>query len=619
MADGGITFGVLGPLEVERDGEQLSLGGAKQRAVLAVLLLRAGEVVSLDRLIDEIWGSDPPPSAPHTVESYISRLRQLLNGSGPLIVRRGAGYAIDLQGARLDAFEFVELHESAALATALDEHASVTELTSAALVIWRGPALADVALASAGRAEAERFEELRLRTHEMHLDAELALGHHEQVVGELQALVAQNPFRERFVAQLMLTLYRAGRHAEALDVYERTRRRLDDDLGLQPSTELQQLSGQIVRQDLLLSRAAKSLAAESSASRTGRRRPVAVLVAAAFVGLALVLSASGGAVTAEQEAPNAKRITLVLTESPADFGNTAHLVEVQFRSGDALYDSETTTAVVDPRNPREDIGRIVQSVRADGVGVVVALGRGPSAQALANVVRGLPQTRFVFLDASLSELSLVGVPNAAAVGFAMDDVLLLGGYASGLIPTMDRSARRIDRVSIVAAAADERTAKLVAGFEKGLSETNAAATVSVDYSHELDDPTACEQLANARIDEGADLIVALSGRCGLGAVEVARYRRVWAIGTEEDGVQTVEGGPVLPHVIMAPNIDWSVATSFVVRRLAEGSLPMAKDTVLGIEDNYVTGPGFGKTVSEAIASATVRRCSQLRTSRHRDI
>ncbi len=619
MTSDGVEFRVLGPLEVASGGELLALGGAKQRAVLAVLLLRAGEVVPLERLIDEVWGSDPPPSAGHTVESYVSRLRQLLNGSGPIISRRGLGYSIDLHGAPLDALSFAELQENATLASAFDEPANVLELTSAALAMWRGPALADIALASAGRAEAERLEELRLRTYELRFDAELALGHHERVVGELQALVAQNPYRERFVAQFMLALYRSGRHAEALDAYERTRRRLDDDLGLQPSAELQQLSGQIVRQDPLLRRPTPSapVATRPSVPRA-KRRPAVLVAAAVAVGASLVLAASGGAVTPDRAVPDAHRLALVLPESVTD-GVAARRLEIAVETQAFLNDLETHVVRVDPRAPQEGTASLVALLRNEGVGLVVALGHGADAQAVAKVVRGEPETRFLFFDASLSNLSLDGVPNAAAIRFAEADALLLAGYASGLMPTMDGSARRIDRVSIVAAEPDVRTARLVAGFTRGLRETSPNATVSVDYSHSLDDPTACEHHANRRIDQGADVVVALSGRCGLGAVEVAKYRRVWAIGAEEDGIQMVEGGPASPHVLMAPNKDWSAAAGFAARSLVEASLPMGLDTVLGIEDDYAIGPGMGDAVPEAIASLVIDRCSKLRRTRHRDI
>src|SRR3990172_12586174 len=169
VARDGIEFRVLGPLEVASGSEQIALGGAKQRAVLAVLLLRAGEVVPVDRLVDEVWGADPPPSAAHTLESYVSRLRQLLNGHGPMLVRRGSGYAIELGDARVDAQAFVDLQERAALAAAMDDQAGVVELTAGALALWRAPALADVALASAGRAEAERLRRGPPPTHALAL------------------------------------------------------------------------------------------------------------------------------------------------------------------------------------------------------------------------------------------------------------------------------------------------------------------------------------------------------------------------------------------------------------------------------------------------------------------
>ena len=213
---------------------EFRLGGAKQRALLAVLLLRADEVVSVERLIDEVWGDTPPPSAAHSLEAYVSRLRQLFNGHGPSLARRGAGYSLELGGSLLDVRRFTELLDDVSHAIGAGDEARVSKLAAEALALWRGPALADIALASAGRAEAERLEELRLRTLEQRVEAELALGRHEELVGELQALVGQNPYRERFVGQLMLALYRSGRAAGALQVYEKTRGALDEDLGLQP-------------------------------------------------------------------------------------------------------------------------------------------------------------------------------------------------------------------------------------------------------------------------------------------------------------------------------------------------------------------------------------------------
>jgi DNA-binding SARP family transcriptional activator len=427
------------------EGVPVLLGGAKQRAVLAVLLLRAGEVVPIGRLVDEVWGDDPPPSAAHSLESYVSRLRQLFNGHGPVLLRRGAGYVIELGDAILDARGFVDLQERAGLAAAMDEHADVVELTAAALGMWRGPALADVALASAGRAEAERLEELRLRAYELRFDAELALGHHERAVGELQALVAQNPYRERFVAQLMLALYRAGRHAEALDVYEQTRRRLDEDLGLQPSADLQQLSGQIVRQDPLLRRPTSSPTVARRTSVAPAPRRLTVLVSAgALVTAALVLTASGGAAIREHVTPTAQRLAVVLPGSPTSMDRATDGLMTAVDSSEILYELETQTASVDPRAPESDVDAVAARIRSGGVGLVVVQGDGPGARALAGVVRSLPETRFVFIDASLRELSLEGVPNAAAIRFAMEDVLFLAGYLSGLVPTLDGSARRVD-------------------------------------------------------------------------------------------------------------------------------------------------------------------------------
>ncbi len=614
MTTGGMEFRVLGPLELRLGGEALALGGGKQRAVLAVLLLRADEVVPVERLVDEVWGDDPPPSAAHTLESYVSRLRQLFNGHGPRLVRRGAGYALELGNATLDARGFVELQERASLAGAMDEHADVVELTAAGLAMWRGPALADVALASAGRGEADRLEELRLRTYELRFDAELALGRQAQAIGELQKLVAQNPYRERFVAQLMLALYRCGRHAEALEVYEQTRRRLDDDLGLQPSSDLQQLSGQIVRQDPVLQRSARTatVARRPSVTSTSRRAPI-VVAAGAAVALALALTASGGAAVPDRVTPTSEKLALVLPGSADRLGVAGEGLATAIDSSEILYTPETHTAFVDPNAPESDINALAVRIRKEGVGLVVALGDGPAARALARVVRQMPETRFVFIDASVSELSLAGVANAAAIGFSDEDVLQLAGYLSGLVPTMDGSARRVDAVSVVAGEATRDTTRLIAGFRRGIAATRPGLKVRVDYSHELEDPTACEDLANRQIDGGSDVVVALAGRCGLGALAVARFRGVWGVGAAEDGVNLTD------HVLMATEKEWTTATLLAIERLQKGTLAMGRDTVLGLEDDYAVGLWFSNRVSEHDASAMIRRCSQIRASRHEDL
>ena len=178
-----------------------------------------------------------------------------------------------------------------------------------------------------------------------------------------------------------------------------------------------------------------------------------LVAAAAIVGSTLVLTASGGAAVPDQVSPTAERLVLVLPESPTP-GVAARGLSTAVDSGEILYDLETQVAYVDPRGPQTGVDSVVARIRNGGVGLVVALGDGPDAQALAKVVRTLPETRFIFVDTSLSALSLEDVSNAAAIRFAEEDVLFLAGYLSGLMPTRDGSRSRVDRVSVVAAEAD---------------------------------------------------------------------------------------------------------------------------------------------------------------------
>ena len=239
-----MDFRLLGPLEVvsERDGA-IALGGAKQRSLLAVLLLQANEVVSTDRLIDQLWGAEPPATAAKSIQVYVSRLRKALGEER--LVTRPPGYVLRVESADVDLGRFEQFVREAGRAA---PDLAARKLSDA-LALWRGPALADLVYESFAQVEIARLEEMRLAVLEQRIDADLALGRHAELVAELEALVARHPLRERLRAQLMLALYRSARQAEALDAYRAARRELQEGLGLDPSGELQQLEQAILRQD----------------------------------------------------------------------------------------------------------------------------------------------------------------------------------------------------------------------------------------------------------------------------------------------------------------------------------------------------------------------------------
>jgi DNA-binding SARP family transcriptional activator len=239
-----MEFRILGPLEIVQQGRPLALGGARQRALLALLLTRANEVVSTDRLIDELWGERPPKAADNALQYHVSRLRKLL-ASSEAIVTKAPGYLIRVGLDELDLLRFERLVEEGQRSSP----EAAARLLREALELWRGPALADLAHESFAQPEILRLEELRLVALERRIDADLALGRAAELVAELDALVREHPLRERLRAQLMLALYRSGRQAEALEVYRQTRRLLVDELGIEPSPALHELEQAILHQD----------------------------------------------------------------------------------------------------------------------------------------------------------------------------------------------------------------------------------------------------------------------------------------------------------------------------------------------------------------------------------
>jgi len=242
-----VEFRILGPLEVADGGGPIPLQASKQRALLGVLLLHPNEVVSSERLIDELWGERPPATAAKVVQTYVSHLRRAL---GPeMIATRAPGYLLHIEEDALDATRFRRLTAEGRRLAANAEHEHANTVYREALAMWRGPPLADVVFESFARNEVERLEEEWLGAIMERVDCKLALGHHDELVAELEPLVKQHPLRERLRAQLILALYRSGRQAHALAAYQNARRILVEELGLEPSRELQALEGAILNQD----------------------------------------------------------------------------------------------------------------------------------------------------------------------------------------------------------------------------------------------------------------------------------------------------------------------------------------------------------------------------------
>jgi predicted ATPase/DNA-binding SARP family transcriptional activator len=249
-----MEFRILGPLEASDGGRQVSLGGPKLRALLALLLLHPNEVVPADRLIDELWGEDSPEDAAAALRVNVSRLRKAL--AGDVLTTRSPGYVLRVEPDALDLHRFERLVDEgrSLLARGLAADASVR--LRDALSLWRGSALADFAYESFAQAAIARLEESRLAAVELRIEADLALGGHDELIGELEELVAKHPLRERLRSNLMTALYRSGRQADALGAYQDARRALVDELGIDPSPALQELERAILRQDIALNLAA---------------------------------------------------------------------------------------------------------------------------------------------------------------------------------------------------------------------------------------------------------------------------------------------------------------------------------------------------------------------------
>jgi DNA-binding SARP family transcriptional activator/ABC-type branched-subunit amino acid transport system substrate-binding protein/streptogramin lyase len=487
-------FRILGPLEVLDGGRPVDLGGPKQRALLAALLVRANEVVSQDTLIDDLWGESPPATAPKTLQAYVSRLRKALAGANEAapsarLETQGHGYVLRIAPDALDAEVFQRRLDEGRQALTRDDPKFAADRLREALALWHGPPLADLAYESFAQPEIARLEELRLTALEERIDADLALGRERELIGELETLVERHPLRERLRGQLMLALYRAGRQAEALRVYQDGRRHLAAELGLEPGEPLRRLERQILEQDPELGASAQRTRPALVPARVWRH-PVRVAVAGALVlALAVGLAAwrlVGGEATNGTAGAIALDPDTGAVRKSISFGTSPSSVAVGEGSVWVLDSDDKTVTKLDPETSRVQRVFSTQSRPVDiaaGAGAVW-VGNGGSGD-----LGDMPRSVSRIDPASTAVVDTIDLPPPA------------GGHLSGIgglsrqkmavtpeavwVINPDQSISRIDpRTNDVVARVKARAQVIAAGEgdvwigqEGGIAEVDTARNV----------------------------------------------------------------------------------------------------------------------------------------------
>jgi YVTN family beta-propeller protein len=561
-----LEFLALGPIAVRRDGQELPLAGPRQRALLALLLLHANQVVSRDRLIDGLWGERPPPTAAHTLDNYISRLRKLL-GDGR-ISTRAPGYALDVRPGELDLDRFEQAFEAGREYLARGEASEAAQTLRSALAVWRGHALADVLYEPFAPEEAARLEERRTMALEERIEADLELGRNAELVPELEKLVREHPHRERPLAQLMRALYRAGRQSEALAAYQVGRRRLADELGLEPGPGLQELQRKILDHDPALAAAAPA----RPPPRRERRRlqrgrlvvgaAVAAVIAAAGIGILLV---TGGTGASNDLATSSKLVRL---------GSGGHAVELDSAPA-AMAAGDGSIWLAEPNEGRVTRVDLETGATSDRVPV---RGEGPSAIAIgggsvwAASVPGDTLTRIDPASGTVTQRIPLGGARASALawdGSALWIADVTSNALIGLDPTGHQPHRTLQLPLRPSALAAGSRVMWVADYDGGLVAQvelrrgrpltttrvgNGPAALAVGFgaawvANALDstvsriDPTSGKVTATIPVDSGPGALVVAGGSVWVASLYAGTVSRIDPDRNTVTRVVPVGGGP----------------------------------------------------------------------------
>ena len=563
-----MEFVVLGPIEARVDGAAVPLGGPKQRALVAVLLLARGEFVSRDRLIDALWGERPPATAPHTLDAYVSRVRKLV---GPdRLSRSPGGYALHVAPGELDVDRFDALAAQGRSQLAAGSPAEAAATLRSALALWRGAALADVLNEPFAAREGEILEERRLTIVEDRIDADLASTEPSELVGELERLVREHPFRERLLAQLMLALYRSGQHARALDAYRAARQRLAEELGLEPGRTVQALERAILTHDPALG---APVAARGRPPAPRRRRRLAaagiVVAIAAGAGVSLVLALRG---TPRTRVPAATDGVVELRSGSAAPG-----------AGVALETAPAAIAagfgslwVAEPS--RSDIARV--DLRRRSVVDRIPVGGAPTAVAVGGGsvwVAGVPGDRVSRIDPGAGT-----VTQTIGLGGGTVSALAFGGGRLWVADALDESLLEVDPASGLV----RRTVTLP------FTPTALAVTGRVIWVVDYDDGTVNEVdprggsiLATTRVGTGPSAIAIAGGSVWVANELDGTVSRIDADTGSVAATVPVESGPAA--IVAAGGSLWvanrdaasvsriDAAHDVVIRTTAVGGSPTA--------------------------------------------